>query len=68
MIEEGCEYCFMEVSSHAISQARIQGLDFTAGIFTNITQDHLDYHNTLAEYRDVKKSFFINIIFLSSRK
>jgi len=58
MIEEGCEYCFMEVSSHAISQARVKGLDFTAGIFTNITQDHLDYHNTLAEYRDVKKSFF----------
>ena len=58
MIEEGCEYCFMEVSSHAISQARINGLNFTAGIFTNITQDHLDYHNTFAEYRDVKKSFF----------
>ena len=58
MIEEGCEYCFMEVSSHAISQARINGLNFTAGIFTNITQDHLDYHNTFSEYRDVKKSFF----------
>jgi len=58
MIEEGCEYCFMEVSSHAISQARINGLNFTAGIFTNITQDHLDYHNTFPEYRDVKKSFF----------
>jgi UDP-N-acetylmuramoyl-L-alanyl-D-glutamate--2,6-diaminopimelate ligase len=58
MIEEGCEYCFMEVSSHAISQARINGLNFTAGIFTNITQDHLDYHNTFTEYRDVKKSFF----------
>jgi len=58
MIEEGCEYCFMEVSSHAISQARVSGLDFIAGIFTNITQDHLDYHNTFAEYRDVKKSFF----------
>jgi UDP-N-acetylmuramoyl-L-alanyl-D-glutamate--2,6-diaminopimelate ligase len=58
MIEEGCEYCFMEVSSHAISQARINGLNFTAGIFTNITQDHLDYHNTFDEYRDVKKSFF----------
>jgi UDP-N-acetylmuramoyl-L-alanyl-D-glutamate--2,6-diaminopimelate ligase len=48
----------MEVSSHAISQARINGLNFTAGIFTNITQDHLDYHNTFDEYRDVKKSFF----------
>ncbi|MDC0204749.1 UDP-N-acetylmuramoyl-L-alanyl-D-glutamate--2,6-diaminopimelate ligase, partial [Flavobacteriales bacterium] len=58
MVEEGCEYCFMEVSSHAISQARVKGLDFIAGIFTNITQDHLDYHNTFAEYRDVKKSFF----------
>jgi UDP-N-acetylmuramoyl-L-alanyl-D-glutamate--2,6-diaminopimelate ligase len=58
MIEEGCEYCFMEVSSHAISQARINGLNFTAGIFTNITQDHLEYHNTFSEYRDVKKSFF----------
>ena len=58
MIEEGCEYCFMEVSSHAISQARVNGLDFTVGIFTNITQDHLDYHKTFAEYRDVKKSFF----------
>ena len=58
MIEEGCEYCFMEVSSHALSQARVNGLDFAAGIFTNITQDHLDYHNTFAEYRDVKKSFF----------
>jgi len=58
MIEEGCEYCFMEVSSHAISQARVNELDFAAGIFTNITQDHLDYHNTFTEYRDVKKLFF----------
>ena len=58
MIDNGCEYCFMEVSSHAISQARVVGLEFTAGIFTNITQDHLDYHKTFAKYRDVKKSFF----------
>ena len=58
MVEKGCEYCFMEVSSHAICQSRIKGLDFIAGIFTNITHDHLDYHNTFADYRDVKKSFF----------
>ena len=58
MIAQGCEYCFMEVSSHAISQGRISGLNFSGGVFTNITQDHLDYHNTFAEYRDVKKSFF----------
>ena len=58
MINQGCEYCFMEVSSHAIVQGRISGLNFAGGVFTNITQDHLDYHNTFAEYRDVKKSFF----------
>lgn len=58
MVEVGCEYCFMEVSSHAIAQGRISGLHFSLGAFTNITQDHLDYHNTFAEYRDVKKSFF----------
>ena len=58
MIEAGCEYCFMEVSSHAIVQGRISGLNFEGGVFTNLTQDHLDYHNTFAEYRDVKKSFF----------
>ncbi|MBT3612546.1 MAG: UDP-N-acetylmuramoyl-L-alanyl-D-glutamate--2,6-diaminopimelate ligase [Flavobacteriales bacterium] len=58
MIKEGCKYCFMEVSSHAIAQGRISGLNFSGGIFTNITQDHLDYHNTFTEYRDVKKSFF----------
>ena len=58
MISQGCEYCFMEVSSHAISQGRVSGLNFSGGVFTNITQDHLDYHNTFAEYRDVKKSFF----------
>jgi len=58
MIDAGCEYCFMEVSSHAISQRRVNGLTYSGGVFTNITQDHLDYHNTFAEYRDVKKSFF----------
>lgn len=58
MIKEGCEYCFMEVSSHALSQGRVNGLSFSGGIFTNITPDHLDYHNTFYEYRDVKKSFF----------
>jgi UDP-N-acetylmuramoyl-L-alanyl-D-glutamate--2,6-diaminopimelate ligase len=58
MINAGCEYCFMEVSSHAIAQGRISGLNFAGGVFTNITQDHLDYHNTFSEYRDVKKSFF----------
>ena len=58
MIAQGCEYCFIEVSSHAIAQGRISALNFTGGIFTNLTQDHLDYHNSFAEYRDVKKSFF----------
>jgi UDP-N-acetylmuramoyl-L-alanyl-D-glutamate--2,6-diaminopimelate ligase len=58
MIKQGCEYCFMEVSSHSIAQGRISGLNFAGSVFTNLTQDHLDYHNTFAEYRDVKKSFF----------
>ena len=58
MSEEGCEYCFMEVSSHAIHQHRIGGLNFTGAVFTNITHDHLDYHNTFAEYLSVKKAFF----------
>ena len=58
MLEDGCSHCFMEVSSHAIHQKRIAGLEFAGGIFTNITHDHLDYHETFAEYRDVKKSFF----------
>lgn len=58
MVAEGCTYCFMEVSSHAIHQHRISGLEFTGGAFTNITHDHLDYHKTFAEYIRVKKAFF----------
>jgi UDP-N-acetylmuramoyl-L-alanyl-D-glutamate--2,6-diaminopimelate ligase len=58
MVNEGCEYCFVEVSSHAIHQKRIAGLNFAGGIFTNITHDHLDYHNTFAEYIKAKKIFF----------
>lgn len=58
MNDEGVEYCFMEVSSHGIHQHRTTGLKFIGGIFTNISHDHLDYHNTFAEYRDVKKKFF----------
>ena len=58
MVQEGCEFCFMEVSSHGIHQKRTAALQFAGGIFTNLSHDHLDYHNTFAEYRDVKKSFF----------
>ncbi|MES2811909.1 MAG: UDP-N-acetylmuramoyl-L-alanyl-D-glutamate--2,6-diaminopimelate ligase [Bacteroidota bacterium] len=58
MVEAGCEYCFMEVSSHGIHQKRTEGLQFIGGVFTNLSHDHLDYHPTFAEYRDVKKSFF----------
>lgn len=58
MIAEDCEYCFMEVSSHAIHQNRIAGLDFAGGVFTNITHDHLDYHKTFDEYLKAKKTFF----------
>src|SRR5690554_1430796 len=58
MNDEGVAYCFMEVSSHGIHQNRTEGLHFEGGIFTNLSHDHLDYHNTFAEYRDVKKSFF----------
>ena len=61
MIEMGCEYCFMEVSSHGIHQKRTEGLQFEGGVFTNLSHDHLDYHPTFAEYRDVKKSFFDNL-------
>ncbi|HZW63061.1 MAG TPA: UDP-N-acetylmuramoyl-L-alanyl-D-glutamate--2,6-diaminopimelate ligase [Flavobacteriaceae bacterium] len=58
MSVEGVEYCFMEVSSHGIHQHRIEGLKFKGGIFTNLSHDHLDYHHSFAEYRDVKKRFF----------
>ena len=58
MVQEGCEFCFMEVSSHGIHQKRTAALQFAGGIFTNLSHDHLDYHNTFAEYRDVKKAFF----------
>ncbi|HEX3384565.1 MAG TPA: UDP-N-acetylmuramoyl-L-alanyl-D-glutamate--2,6-diaminopimelate ligase, partial [Mucilaginibacter sp.] len=58
MVTKGCDYCFMEVSSHAIVQHRIAGLKFTGGIFSNLTHDHLDYHKTFANYRDAKKAFF----------
>lgn len=58
MNAEGVDFCFMEVSSHGIHQSRTAGLHFEGGIFTNLTHDHLDYHNTFAEYRNVKKAFF----------
>ena len=58
MTEAGCEYCFMEVSSHAVDQQRIEGITYTGGIFTNLTHDHLDYHKTFANYLNCKKSFF----------
>jgi UDP-N-acetylmuramoyl-L-alanyl-D-glutamate--2,6-diaminopimelate ligase len=58
MVEEGCTHCFMEVSSHAIVQNRIAGLNFAGGIFSNITHDHLDYHKTFEEYLAAKKRFF----------
>ncbi|MFV8371146.1 UDP-N-acetylmuramoyl-L-alanyl-D-glutamate--2,6-diaminopimelate ligase [Flavobacterium sp. LB2P74] len=61
MVESGVEYCFMEVSSHGIHQKRTEALHFVGGIFTNLSHDHLDYHPTFAEYRDVKKSFFDNL-------
>lgn len=58
MIEAGVDYCFMEVSSHGIHQKRTAGLTFFGGVFTNLSHDHLDYHETFSAYRDVKKSFF----------
>lgn len=58
MVADGVQFCFMEVSSHGIHQKRTEALTFAGGIFSNITHDHLDYHKTFAEYRDVKKSFF----------
>jgi len=58
MTEQGCQYAFMEVSSHALSQFRVAGIKFFGGIFTNLTHDHLDYHGSFQAYRDAKKSFF----------
>lgn len=58
MADKGCNYCFMEVSSHAVDQERIAGLQFKLAIFSNLTHDHLDYHKTFAAYRDCKKRFF----------
>lgn len=61
MVQAGCQYAVMEVSSHAIALGRTRGCEFTAGLFTNITQDHLDFHKTFAEYLRVKQSFFANL-------
>jgi UDP-N-acetylmuramoyl-L-alanyl-D-glutamate--2,6-diaminopimelate ligase len=58
MVDNGCSHCFMEVSSHAVHQKRIAGVDFKGAVFTNITHDHLDYHITFAEYIQAKKGFF----------
>jgi UDP-N-acetylmuramoyl-L-alanyl-D-glutamate--2,6-diaminopimelate ligase len=58
MVDAGCQYAFMECSSHAIAQKRISGLKFVGGIFTNLTRDHLDYHKTVENYRNAKKAFF----------
>ena len=58
MVDAGCQYAFMECSSHAIAQKRIGGLKFAGGIFTNLTRDHLDYHKTVENYRNAKKAFF----------
>ncbi len=58
MVDSGCDYCFIEVSSHAIAQHRIEGLTFTGGVFTNLTHDHLDFHHTFDEYLKAKKGFF----------
>lgn len=58
MVDKGCEYCFMEASSHAILQNRVAGLTYAGGVFTNITHDHLDYHKTFKEYLQAKKKFF----------
>ena len=58
MVKEGCEYVFMECSSHGLVHKRVRGLHFAGGIFTNLTRDHLDYHRTFANYRNAKKAFF----------
>lgn len=58
MVDDSCEYCFMEVSSHSISEKRVEGLSFVGGIFTNLTLDHLDYHKTFENYCEAKKGFF----------
>ena len=61
MVEHGCSHCFMEVSSHALDQNRIKGLNFKIAVFTNITHDHLDYHKSFKNYLNTKKSFFDNL-------
>lgn len=61
MVEEGCEYAFMEVSSHALAQERVGGLEFTGAIFTNLTRDHMDFHGNMENYLKAKKSFFDNL-------
>lgn len=61
MVDAGCEYAFMEVSSHSIAQERITGLDFNGALFTNLTRDHIDYHKTFDNYRDTKKRLFDNL-------
>lgn len=61
MRDAGCDYCFMEVSSHAVDQERIAGIHFTGAVFTNLTHDHLDYHKTFKEYLNAKKKFFDNL-------
>lgn len=61
MVDAGCEYAFMEVSSHAIHQQRTHFLEFVGGVFTNLTQDHLDYHKNMLDYLNVKKQFFDNL-------
>ena len=61
MVEAGCEYAFMEVSSHALAQQRVGGLEFAGGIFTNLTRDHMDFHENMGNYLKAKKSFFDNL-------
>ena len=61
MVDEGCEYAFMEVSSHSLAQERVGGLEFTGGIFTNLTRDHMDFHENMEDYRKAKRSFFDNL-------